>query len=150
MRSKKSASNAEVLCSMACTIDSSLWTAALLKEEQHHHTAFSFLSSVIEQGEEIIIPVTIYIEIVMAFTRRGAVAEAEMAGEFLFKIPALKFVEITYPRMIDIVKSVSSLKLRGMDAIVVAIAREYSTRLATLDRELAAKAKRAVEVINLF
>jgi len=40
------------------------------------------------------------------------------------------------------------LKLRGMDAIVVQVAREKKRSLITFDEEMAEKAKAAVEVFT--
>lgn len=133
---------------MACTIDSSVWVAAFLKDEPHNQQAYAFLSSIIESGEEIIIPVTVYIKIAMALARRGADDLIEKTAQFLLEIPSLQFVELSYPRMLDITEIATPLKVRGMDAIVVAVAHEYGSRLATLDRELAQRAKPIVEVVD--
>ena len=131
---------------MVCTIDSSVWVAAFLKDEKHNETAYNFIASLIESGEDIIIPVTVYIEIMMALSRRGAGELIESTSQFLLTIPSLQFVELTYPRMIDIVETTASLRLRGMDAIVVAVAHEYGSQLATLDRELAERRRRVFTV----
>ena len=134
---------------MAYTIDTSVWIAALLKDEPHNKQAYDFLIAVIEKGDGIIIPVTVYIEIAMALARRGENQLVDRVVEFLLKIPTLQFVELTYPRMIDVVTFATPLKLRGMDAVVVAVAHEYSSTLVTLDQELRHKAGSSVEVGEL-
>ena len=147
---RRFATSVAVHCDMApSTIDSSVWVAAFLTDEANHKRAYSFLTTVIKDSSSIIIPVTITIEVAMALARRSEGALADTVLEFMLALPSVQFVEITYPRMIDIIQATSSLKVRGMDAVVIAVAREYDSRLVTLDKELEQRAKGFVQVVTI-
>ncbi len=131
------------------TIDSSVWVSAFLADEINHERAYAFLTTAIKNSSNIIIPVTVTIEVAMALARRGESVLADQALEFMLAIPSMQFVEITYSKMIDIIQAISSLKVRGMDAIVIAIAREYGSQLVTFDKELGQRAKGFVQTFKL-
>lgn len=130
------------------TIDSSVWVAAFLASEASHKRAYAFLTSVIKDNSSVILPVTIPVEVALALARRGASPLANEALEFMLTLPSVQFVEITYLRMIDIIQATAPLKVRGMDAIVIAVAREYDSRLVTLDKELERRAKGFVKTAS--
>lgn len=135
---------------MSYTIDSSVWVATLLKEEPSHQAAFELVNQLIEKEETIVIPVTVYIEVVLAVARRTDEGDLpERAAQFLREIPTLQFVEIDYGRMDMIVLRTKPLRLRGMDAVVVGVAAEFETTLITLDQELANRANSMVFVQRL-
>ena len=134
---------------MSCTIDTSVWVSALLRGEPHNEQAYDFLTSAIQNNEDIILPTTVPIELAMALGRRGESESSAKVLKFLFSIPALHFAEITNQRMVDIIATAAPLMLRGMDAIIVAVAYEFGCRLVTLDQEIARKALPLVEIVNL-
>ncbi len=143
----KFATSVEAHCNMASyTIDSSVWVAALLTDETNHKRAYAFLTLAIQDNSSIIIPVTIAVEVAMALARRSEGALAEKTLEFILAVPSIQFVELTYSRMIDVIQTASPLKVRGMDAIVLAVAHEYGSQLVTLDKELEQRAKNFVQI----
>ena len=95
-------------------------------------------------------PTTVYIEVVMALSRRSQKAVVgERVAQYLLKLTSIQFVEIDYQRMITTVDGLAELRLRGMDAIIVGVTQEYGSQLVTLDRELAERARVKVDVVDL-
>ena len=135
---------------MSYTIDTSVWVSAFLIGEPFHERSKAFLAEVIRSGQEVVIPTTVYLEVVMAIGRRERKAEAQdQIAEYLLAMPDAQFVEIHYSRMLAIVRETSKLGLRGMDAILVGVAKEFDAELVTLDAELAERARVLVNVKKL-
>ncbi len=135
---------------MTYTVDSSVWIAALLREDPTHDQAYAFVERLLDGEDEVVLPVTIYIEVVLAIARRTLSPDLPgRATEFLLGLPAIEFVEIDYPRMISTVEKTMSARLRGMDAIVLHVTQEFDATLVTLDSELQQRAQFLVPV-HLF
>ena len=135
---------------MTYTVDSSVWIAALLKGESAHRTSFAFMSGIVREDTNVVIPVTVYIEVVLAIARRTVNQRThEEAADFFLRIPSIQFVEIDYARMLSIVEFASPLRLRGMDATIAGVANEFDATLVTLDDELARRTQSAIAVRQL-
>ena len=54
----------------------------------------------------------------------------------MLNITALKFLELTSQRVQEAAEIASEIAIRGMDALVVQVAREFNAPLVTLDKEI--------------
>ncbi|MFO7447885.1 MAG: PIN domain-containing protein [Ignavibacteriaceae bacterium] len=66
---------------------------------------------------------------------------ANHVKEELLTLSNLKFIEFDIARAIKASEIAIKTGLRGMDAIVVSIAREFESELITFDKEMEEKAK---------
>lgn len=109
---------------MNLTIDSSIFVAALHRDERYSDECLKLLQKV-DRGEyQVVIPMTVLIEVVAAIKRRtGSSGLAVKARDFILQIKNLSFVDLNYERTIRIIDFVIENKLRGMDALVVATAK---------------------------
>jgi predicted nucleic acid-binding protein len=97
------------------------------------HTAF----------ESVIVPV----EVAAAICRRTGSAElARRVRENLLRLPSFIFIELTESRMASAAEIAERTGLRGMDAIIVQVAKMRRAALVTLDEEMADRSRGIVPV----
>lgn len=132
------------------TIDSCVFVSALHSQEEYSGRCLKLLKQV-DNGKYIaIIPTTVLVEVVAAIRRRtGSEKLANKAKEFLLNIKNLNFVDIGYSRAISMLEFVTENNLRGMDAIIAFVAKEFDCKLATLDKEMKSLLKGKIKFVNL-
>jgi len=128
-------------------LDSSVIVAALRQAEESHQECFDLLEKV-KNGHFIVLePCSVLIEVVAAIKRRsGSTDLAERVKKDLLDINALKFLELTSHRAEQAAAIASKIAVRGMDAVVIQLAREFDSPLVTLDMEMKEKAKSIVKI----
>lgn len=92
----------------------------------------------IRDGEHIAIqPYTVLIEVAAAVRRRtGSEELASRVAQDLQGLNSFKFVELDTERARQAIELAVTSGLRGMDAVVVQVAKEFETILVSLDEEL--------------
>jgi len=92
------------------------------------------------------------VEVCGAVSRRAGVDKAISVKRQLDKWEEMNFTaysELSGRRRREATELAAKYRLKGMDAIVVQVAKEKKAALATFDGEMAEKAKVAVEVLTL-
>ncbi len=118
-------------------IDASVWVAALLVNDAHHDASAALLRALVQRKQQAVTPVLALPEIAGAIARRTGDNElAKAAVAFLGKQAWLEFVEID-----ELLARISTdiaiqQRLRGVDAVYVALASQRDGMLITLDREM--------------
>ncbi|MDW7774896.1 MAG: type II toxin-antitoxin system VapC family toxin [Methanosarcinales archaeon] len=132
---------------MNICLDSSVIVAALRKQEVHHEAAKNLLEA-IKDGEHIAIePYIVLIEIVAAIKRRtGSTELANRVKNGFLDIDTINFMDLESTRASDASEIAMNLGVRGMDAIVIQIAKEFNVPLITLDKEMIEKAKSFIDI----
>ena len=129
------------------TVDTSVFVAAIRAAELKHEICKKLFQKIGEGEYEVIVPYTVLVEIGAAIRRRyNSSAAAEAAVEELLGIEAISFEELFQFRAKDACRIAVQGGLRGMDAIVIQIAKENNCSLVTLDLEMALKARDIVRV----
>lgn len=124
------------------TIDSSVIISSLLKTESRHEEALKIWESLLQGQAFAIMPYTILVEVVAAVRRRTGSEELALAVKReLLSIKNISFVILNDKSASEAAKIASKTGLRGMDAIVVQVAKEYGTELVTFDEEMMKRAK---------
>ena len=122
---------------MLLTVDSSVLVAALRGQEPSHEACQRLLEQISEAQHIAVQPYTVLIEVVAAIRRRtGSEELAARVYQNMEAISSLRFVELDARRAEDAVVIAEQSGLRGMDAIVVQVAREFGSSLVTLDDEM--------------
>jgi predicted nucleic acid-binding protein len=131
-------------------LDSSVIVAALRKQEPHHKAARILLKKV-RDGEYIAIePYIVLIEIVAAIKRRtGSYELARRVKDNLLAMDTINFTELESSRANEAADIAMNLGVRGMDAIVIQIAKEFAIPLFTLDNEMIEKSGSLIDIRNL-
>lgn len=129
------------------TLDSSVIIAALRRQEERHSQCRSLLEKV-KNGEFVALePYSVLIEVIAAIRRRtGSRDLASRVKEDLQDIGAMKFLELTSTRAGEATEIAQEIGVRGMDAIVIQVAKEFDVPLVSLDTEMTDKAKSLVKI----
>lgn len=124
------------------TVDSSVIISSLLKNEVRHKEAFAIWEDILNGKSFAIMPLSILIEVVAAIRRRTGSEElaAEIKKE-LIGIDNISFVIIDDKAAMEAADIAAKTGLRGMDAIVVQVAKEFGADLISFDEEMLKKAK---------
>jgi predicted nucleic acid-binding protein len=101
-------------------VDASVWVAAFLAHDAHHRDAAVLLRRLIEEGITVTTPL---------------LALSEVAGAIARQTDDLATVAAT---------SAAQQRLRGADAVYVALAAQRTLTLVTLDREMLERTKEIV------
>ncbi len=136
---------------MEVTVDSSVLVSALLPHDQHSPKGRAVLARHFNGEYVNVTSITVPIEVTCAIARRAGEAKARIARSQLSRweeLELMQFEPLTAERAEDALKEGMKLRLKGMDAVVVAIAREAGRPLITFDEEMAKRAAREVKVLT--
>jgi predicted nucleic acid-binding protein len=129
------------------TLDSSIIIAALREQEEKHEQCLRLLEKIKNVEYIAVEPYTVLVEVVAAIKRRtGSEQLAEKIKKDLQGIGSIHFLELESDRANEASELAQKSGMRGMDAIVVQVAREFNATLISLDKEMTAKAEGIVNV----
>ncbi len=130
-------------------IDASVWVACVLAEDAHHAASLSFIRKFVMTKRTALHPALAWPEIAGAIARRTG--DAELGMQVVQTIVTKRWVR-TMP--IDTVLAHHAIRLaamqrlRGADAIYVALAVSQKMPLITLDAEILARAGEVAQVMT--
>lgn len=127
------------------TVDASVFVNAFNPHEEGHEVSFQILSAIQERGDPVIVPTLLVPEIVAAVARAtgdgpGALQYATATAA----LPHLTLVSITAAVARQAADLAAAHRLRGADAIYVAVARRYGTTIVSRDDEQRARGSAVV------
>lgn len=120
----------------AVVVDASVWVSRLIPADTHHAVSRVWLEQRALVGEPLVSPVLVLSEITGAIARRVGkpeIARQALAG--ILRIPTLRLVEINRQLAQSTAQIAADHKLRGADAIYVALVQELHLLLVTLGIE---------------
>ena len=130
-------------------IDASVWVAALLTHDSHHDSAIAFLKHHVANGLSSTLPSLALPEIAGAIARQTDSAQiAERAVSFLLDQSWITFVSLDDELANEAAAIAVQRRLRGADAVYVAVAKHNDGVLITLDREMTKRSAPTVEAIS--
>lgn len=132
------------------TIDSSVIIAALLEKEVKHKECKALFEKV-KNGEYLAVePFIVLVEIVAAIKRRtGSSHLAERVKKDICDINSIVFFEVVSYRAHDATNIAKEIGVRGMDAIVIQIAKEFDVPLVSLDVDMLKRAESIVRIKDI-
>jgi predicted nucleic acid-binding protein len=127
------------------TIDASVFVNAFNPHEKGHAESLQILSAIQDRGDPVIVPTLLIPEIASAVAR----ATDDSAGALQYAIataalPHLTVVSLTAAVARQAADLAATHRLRGADAVYVAVARRYGTTIVSRDDE---QRTRAVAVV---
>lgn len=135
---------------MHLCIDSSVIVAALRRQEKYHLLALELLRKIKDQEHIAIEPYTVLVEVTAAIRRRtGSKELAIRVKNDLIALGSFRFVDLDTVSSSSAAEIAADIGVRGMDAIVIQVAKEFGIPLVTLDVEIIEKAKGIVEMADL-
>jgi predicted nucleic acid-binding protein len=128
------------------TVDSSIIVSSLLENEPRHKEALKIWDTVLGGRNVAILPYSVFVEVVAAVRRRtGSEELAREVGKQLLEIEAVSFVGLDDKSAQDAAEIAVKTGVRGMDALVLQIARDFGTELMSFDEEMMAKARGLID-----
>jgi predicted nucleic acid-binding protein len=124
------------------TVDSSVIVSSLLENEPRHKEARKTWNAVLSGKNVAIIPYSVFVEVVAAVRRRTESEElAREVERQLLEIEAVFFVGLDDRSAQEAAEIAARTGVRGMDALVLQVSRDFATELITFDEEMMAKAR---------
>lgn len=127
-------------------VDASVWIAGFWPEDRHHNESRSWLTEVISRGEKTLSPAVVLAEIAGPIARlSGDSARSLQIVEDIVRLPGFELAVVTEELAVASAQVAADLRLKGADAIYVAVAIERSVPLITFDNEQLVRGRQLVE-----
>lgn len=130
-------------------IDASVWIASVLAEDAHHAAGLSFMRRFVTERLAATLPLLVWPEIAGAVARRTG--DADRGMQVAGNIAAQRWIQsmpVDAPLANESMRLAAALRLRGADAVYVALASMRRMPLITLDTEMIARAGDVVDVLT--
>jgi predicted nucleic acid-binding protein len=122
------------------TIDSSVIIASLLKKEPRHKQALEIWNAILSGRNVAIMPYSVLVEVVAAIKRRtGSESLAMEVKKELLNIEAISFVILDDKSAVEAADLAAKTGVRGMDALLIQVVKEFGTELISFDEEMMSK-----------
>jgi predicted nucleic acid-binding protein len=122
------------------TIDSSVIIASLLKKEPRHKEALEIWNAILSGRNVAIMPYSVLVEVVAAIKRgTGSESLAKEVKQELLNIETISFVILDDKSAVEAADLAAKTGVRGMDALLVQVAKEFGTELISFDEEMMSK-----------
>lgn len=126
------------------TLDSSVIIASLLEKEPRHTEALEIWSTILSGNNIAIMPYSVLVEVVAAIKRRtGSESLAMEVKEELLNVETISFVILDDKSAVEAADLAAKTGVRGMDALLIQVAKEFGTELISFDEEMVLKATNA-------
>lgn len=117
-------------------VDASVWVSRFVPGDIHHETSRIWLAARVEQGDLTVMPALALAELAGAISRRtGQSSLATRAISLVLRLPNSRLVPIDAEIGEFAARLAADRRLRGADAVYVALASRLSLPLITWDLE---------------
>ncbi len=131
------------------TIDANVFVSARVRTEVQHSASDQFLNRLVQSVVTIACPTLIVPEVAAAIARSTRnVNLANAVASQIEVFPYLSLIELTPARARQAASIAVLYRLRGPDAVYVAVAQELGTTLITWDVEVLTRGAQAVTVMT--
>lgn len=131
------------------TIDANVFVSARVRTEVQHPASDQFLNRLVQAAVNILCPTLIVPEVAAAIARpTGNAALANAVVSQIEVFPYLSLIEVTQNRAHQAADLTILYRLRGPDAVYVAVAQEFGTTLITWDAEMLTRDVQVVPVMT--
>jgi len=127
-------------------VDASVILSFLRSDEPYHEASKAWLDALIESGDYFSAPALLLGEVAAPLSR--AYGQPEKAKDVILELksaPFVKLVPVTLPLASRAAVIAADYRIRGCDAIYVALAEALGEELITLDRQ---QRERALDIIS--
>ena len=122
------------------TLDSSVIISSLLKNDPRHKEALAIWESVLSGKNFAIMPYSVLVEVVASIRRRtGSEKLALEVKHELLDIETVSFVVLDDKSAGEAAEFAARTAVRGMDALVIQVSKEFGTELISFDEEMILK-----------
>lgn len=130
-------------------VDASVWVARFLAADRHHVVAMACITTLLERDARLVIPVLAWPEVAGAIARRtGKLEDGHEAVDIIRALRWIESIPMDQSLAHEAAKIAGSRRLRGADAVYVALAVACHEPLLTLDAEMLERARGVVEAFT--
>jgi predicted nucleic acid-binding protein len=130
-------------------VDASVWVSWFVPADAHHDPSRRWMSAQVAQGEPIVAPLLVLAEVAGAVARRtGLSALGAHAVSLVRHLPNARLVAVDEELAQLGALVAAQLRLRGADALYVALARRLGIPLVTWDQEQRERGRPLIAVLN--
>lgn len=130
-------------------VDASVWVSRLLPVDVHHRPSYIWLEDRVAQGDLLLAPALLLAEVAGAVARRTGRPElGAQALQLLLQLPTFRLVPVDAQLAQRGAEMAAKQRLRGADALYVALAHELGLPLLTWDQEQHARGGAVVRVMT--
>jgi len=130
-------------------VDASVWVARFLAADRHHGIAMACITALLERESRLVIPVLAWPEVAGAIARRTGVAKnGHNAVSIIRALRWIESIPMDQSLAHEATQIAGSRRLRGADAVYVALAVMRRVPLITLDAEMLERARDVTEVFT--
>ena len=128
-------------------VDASVWVSGFTLQDAYHDVSRAWLATQHASNSLLAIPVICLAEVSGAISRvTGYSGDGERAINQILAQSNLRILPVDHPLGLVAAQLAAQLRLRGADAVYVALARRLNIPLATWDQELLQRAGQVVTV----
>src|SRR5438093_8660797 len=128
-------------------VDASVWVSYMVPQEINHLTSRCWINQYLAGGGQIVAPLLLAVEVGGAVARRsGRSGEARQAVAVIVRLPTMRWIVLDYRLTLAATRLAIDLRLRGADALYVAVAVQFNIPLITWDHEQIDRAGVQLEV----
>lgn len=130
-------------------VDASVWVASVLKEDAHHEVSLAFMHRFVKERQIATVPLLVWAEIAGAVARRTGDTDRglKVTGLITGQI-WVRGVPLDVSLSSESMRLAAMLRLRGADAVYVALAATYREPLITLDAEMLERTHGVAEALT--
>ena len=130
-------------------VDASVWVASVLKEDAHHEVCLAFMHRFVRERQIAAVPLLVWAEIAGAVARRTGDSDRGMkVAELIAAKVWVRGVPLDISLAGEAMRLAAKLRLRGADAVYVALAVTHRMPLITLDAEMLERARGVAEAFT--
>ena len=134
---------------MSLTIDASVFVSAAMPSEAQFDDSNLFLDHIRLHPQVLQCPMLLLPEVAASLARRTDNAEVGQNSIYwVTQFPTMSLLMLDMVRTLQASQIAAMYRLRGADAIYVAIAQEFGTTLITWDREMLTRGLSAVSIMT--
>ncbi len=130
-------------------VDASVWVSRFVPGDEHHAASRRWLAARVSGGEGVVSPALVLPEGAGAIARRTNFADlGNRAAAMMEKLPNVRLVPIDGPLADRAARLAAELRLRGADAVYLAVSYRLGIPLVTWDQEQLTRGGRATSVLT--
>lgn len=133
---------------MSVVVDASVWVSALLPAETQHVTSRQWFDHYAASDGLLVEPILLLAEVAGAIARRSDARLAEQTIDKLQRLSTIRLVPVDRVIGQQAVRLASAQRLRGADAIYVALAYHLGIPLVTWDEEQRTRAGAVITILT--
>lgn len=126
--------------------DASVWVSSFKADEANHAFSTSYLEYWTSEDRQVSVPILLLAEVSGAIVRRTSDPDvARRVADGLLDLSALLLVDVERRLAAEAAQVAAELRLRGADAVYIALAVRLGVPLVTWDREQRERASAVVD-----